>query len=110
MKEFVYETMYILRPDMGEEDVDTIINKYKTLLTEAGAEELDIQHRGKRRLAYMILKYREGIYVQMNYKAPGAAIATLEKDMRLTEDVIRYLTVKQTVREEEPEEEAEVAS
>ena len=109
MKEFVYETMYILRPDMGEEDVDTAINKYKTLLTEAGAEELDIQHRGKRRLAYMILKYREGIYVQMNYKAPGAAIAPMEKDMRLSENVIRYLTVKQTVREEEPEE-AEAAS
>ncbi len=109
MKEFVYETMYILRPDMGEEDVDNTIKKYEAMLNEAGAEELDIQHRGKRRLAYMILKYREGIYVQMNYKAPGAAIAILEKDMRLTEDVIRYLTVKQVVREEEPEE-AEAAS
>jgi small subunit ribosomal protein S6 len=104
MKEFVYETMYILRPDMGEEDVDNAIRKYEDMLKEAGATELDIQHRGKRRLAYMILKYREGIYVQMNYKAPGAAIAILERDMRLSENVIRYLTVKQVVRHEEPAE------
>ena len=98
-----YETMYILRPDIGDEAVDSAISRYQDMLTESGAEDLETQHRGKRRLAYMILKYREGIYVQMNYKAPGAAIATLEKDMRLSENVIRYLTVKQTVREEEPE-------
>lgn len=103
MKEFVYETMYILRPDMGEEDVDQNIRLYEEMLKEAGAEELEIQHRGKRRLAYMISKYREGIYIQMNYQAPGAAIATLERAMRLSEDVIRYLTVKQVVRAEEPE-------
>lgn len=109
MKEFVYETMYILRPELGEEDVEKNIVTYQDILKEEGAEMLETQHRGKRRMAYMINKKREGIYIQMNYQAPGAAIAPMERAMRLSEDVIRYLTVKQVVREEEPEAEEEVA-
>ncbi len=110
VKEFVYETMYILRPELGEEDVEKNIVTYQDILKEAGAEMLETQHRGKRRMAYMINKKREGIYIQMNYQAPGAAIAPMERAMRLSEDVIRYLTVKQVVREEEPEAEEEEAA
>ncbi len=102
MKDFVYETMYVLRPDLGEEEVENLITKYQDILKEGGADMLETQHRGKRRLAYTINKKREGIYIQMNYKAPGAAIAPLERAMRLSEDVIRYLTVKQEVRAPEP--------
>jgi small subunit ribosomal protein S6 len=98
---YIYETMYILRPDLGEELTDQAINKYQTILRDHGAELLETQHRGKRRLAYEIQKHREGVYVQMNYQAPGTAIAVLERAMRLNEDVIRYLTVKQEVPEEE---------
>ena len=90
-----YETMYILRPDMGDEAVDQTIEKYQTILRDNGAEIVETQHRGKRRLAYEIGKHREGIYVQMNYKGDGSQIAQMERAMRLTEDVIRYLTVKQ---------------
>lgn len=89
-----YETMYILRSDLGDELVDQTITKYQTLLKDQGAEEIDTQHRGKRRLAYEINRQREGIYVQMNYSAPGTAIAALEKTMRLSEEVIRFLTIK----------------
>lgn len=89
-----YETMYILRPDLGDELVDRVIEKYQTLLREQGAEDLETQHRGKRRLAYEIGKQREGIYIQMNYSAPGTAVAALEKAMRLSDEVIRYLTIK----------------
>lgn len=89
-----YETMYILRPDLGEELTDRAIEKYQALLREQGVEELDTQHRGKRRLAYEINRQREGVYVQMNYSAPGTAVAVLEKSMRLSDDVIRYMTVK----------------
>jgi small subunit ribosomal protein S6 len=92
-----YETMYILRPDLGDDLVDQAIAKYQTLLKEQGAVEIDTQHRGKRRLAYPIHKHREGVYVQMNYRAPGAAIAVMERAMRLSDDVIRYLTIKQDV-------------
>ncbi|MFO7629500.1 MAG: 30S ribosomal protein S6 [Prochlorococcaceae cyanobacterium] len=90
-----YETMYILRPDIPEEEVESHVNKYRDLVKEAGAEVLDCQMRGKRRLAYSIAKHREGIYVQLNHNGDGQQVASLERAMRLSEDVIRYLTVKQ---------------
>ncbi|GAX34630.1 30S ribosomal protein S6 [Nodularia sp. NIES-3585] len=100
----VYETLYILRPDIGEEQVEQAIAKYQNLLTEQGAENMKIQNRGKRRLAYEINKHRDGIYVQMDYTGPGTAIAPMERAMRLSEEVIRYLTIKQDLPEETVEE------
>jgi ribosomal protein S6 len=90
-----YETMYILRPDIPEEEVETHVAKYRDIVLEAGGEVLDCQMRGKRRLAYPIAKHREGIYVQLSHNGDGQQVAPLERAMRLSEDVIRYLTVKQ---------------
>ena len=90
-----YETMYILRPDIAEEEVTNHIDKYNKLLEELGGTILDSQMRGKRRLAYQIAKHREGIYVQLSHQGDGQHIFKIEKAMRLSEDVIRYLTVKQ---------------
>lgn len=105
---YVYETMYILRPDLGEEQVGQAIAKYQTILRDQGAQDIETQHRGKRRLAQQIKKHRDGIYIQMNYKAKGNPIAPLERAMRLSEEVIRYLTIKQEVSAEKPaSEEAE---
>ena len=107
-----YETMYILRPDIPEEEVDNHIKKYNEILEKSGTEVLDSQMRGKRRLSYIIAKHKEGIYVQLSHKGNGQQVATLEKAMRLSEDVIRYLTVKQygplptpkaTSKDDEPE-------
>ncbi|MEO0409898.1 MAG: 30S ribosomal protein S6 [Cyanobacteria bacterium P01_A01_bin.135] len=106
-----YETMYILRPNLGEEDTTQIIETYQNMLTDNGAEEITIQHRGKRRLAYEIDRNREGIYVQMNYRAPGDAIAIMQRAMRLSESVLRFLTIKQELVEaaEEDTEDAAMA-
>ena len=90
-----YEIMYILRPDIPEEEVESHLTKYRDILVEAGADVLDNQMRGKRRLAYPIAKHKEGIYVQLSHNGDGQQVAVLEKAMRLSEDVIRYLTVKQ---------------
>ena len=90
-----YETMYILRPDIAEDEVTNHINKYNKLLEKLGGKILDSQMRGKRRLAYQISKHREGIYVQLSHQGDGQHIFKIEKAMRLSEDVIRYLTVKQ---------------
>ncbi len=95
MKEFIYETMYILRPDLIDEQVDVAIAKYQNLLQEQGGQNIQIQNLGKRRLAYEIDNHREGVYVQMNYEGPGSQIAVLERAMRISDDVIRYLTTKQ---------------
>ncbi len=90
-----YETMYILRPDIAEDEVTNHIDKYNKLLEEFGGTILDSQMRGKRRLAYQIAKHREGIYVQLSHQGNGQHIFKIEKAMRLSEDVIRYMTVKQ---------------
>ena len=90
-----YETMYILRPDIPEEEVDSHLKKYSEILEKSGTEVLDNQMRGKRRLAYPIAKNKEGIYVQLSHNGNGQQVANLERAMRLSEDVIRYLTVKQ---------------
>ena len=90
-----YETMYILRPDIAEDEVTNHIDKYNKLLEEFGGTILDSQSRGKRRLAYQITKHREGIYVQLSHQGDGQHIFKIEKAMRLSEDVIRYMTVKQ---------------
>ena len=109
-----YETMYILRPDIPEEEVDSHLKKYSEILEKSGTEVLDSQMRGKRRLAYPIAKHKEGIYVQLSHKGNVQQVAILEKAMRLSEDVIRYLTVKQngplpTPKSTAKEEEAEKA-
>ena len=90
-----YETMYILRPDIAEDEVTSHIDKYNKLLKDFGGTILDSQMRGKRRLAYQIAKHREGIYVQLSHQGDGQHIFKIEKAMRLSEDVIRYMTVKQ---------------
>ena len=90
-----YETMYIIRQDIAEEEVNNHIEKYNKLLTKEGGKVLDSQMRGKRRLAYQISKHREGIYVQLSHQGDGQHIAKIEKAMRLSDDVIRYMTVKQ---------------
>lgn len=98
-----YEMMYILRPNLSEEQVDQAIAKYRDLLQEHGATDIEIQHRGKRRLAYEIHNCHEGVYIQMNYKAPGSHVAPVERAMRISEDVIRYLTLTQEIPTAKPE-------
>ena len=87
--------MYILRPDIAEDEVNKHIEKYNKLLEDMGGKVLDSQMRGKRRLAYPISKNREGIYVQLSHQGDGQHIEKIEKSMRISEDVIRYMTIKQ---------------
>ena len=89
-----YETMYILRPDIPEEEVESHLTKYRDMLVETGAEVLDNQMRGKRRLAYPIDKHKEGIMCSSATTAMASTWLFLKSDA-FSEDVIRYLTVKQ---------------
>lgn len=89
-----YEMMYILRPDLAEEQVQALVEKYQQFLVDNGATDVEVQVRGKKRLAYPIQKFNDGVYVQVNYSADGSQIAPLERAMRLSEEVIRYLTIK----------------
>ena len=99
-----YEMMYILRPDLTEEQVEQEIERYREFLNGYNVEDLQIQNLGRRRLAYEIGKNQDGIYVQMNYRGDGKQVAPLERAMRLSDEVIRYLTIK---RPSPPAQEAE---
>ena len=92
-----YETVYILKSDVNEDENLSLVNKYKLLIKENGGKNIFIQHRGRRNLRYSIQNYYDGIYVQMNYEGNGRLIQTIEKSMKLNENIIRFLTLRQDV-------------
>lgn len=99
-----YELMYIIRPDRGEDQVHQTVDKYRDFLKQYDCEDIQIKILGKKRLAYPIQRFQDGIYVQVNYSGNGSQVAPLERDMRLGDEVIRYLTIKlKPVAPEEPE-------
>ncbi|WP_287128590.1 30S ribosomal protein S6 [Candidatus Cyanaurora vandensis] len=85
-----YEAMYILRPTLTEEELEAAVNLFEQTLRNQGVEELLVERRGKRRLAYEIQKNKEGIYIQMNYQANGPINSELERAFRLNEQVLRH--------------------
>nr|QCI08588.1 ribosomal protein S6 [Spermothamnion repens] len=92
-----YETIYILKPDVTDEINLSLVNYYKTIIKQNGGQNIFVQHRGRRHLSYNITHYYDGIYVQVNYRGSGELVKLLEKSMRLNENIIRYLTVKQDI-------------
>nr|BDA98499.1 ribosomal protein S6 [Proteomonas sp. NEIS-1375] len=89
-----YETIYIVRPDLNEDSLLKIIETYQGTLIERGAQDLVTQNRGRRHLKYNINKFRDGVYIQMNYKGNGELIAFLERSMKINENIMRVLTTK----------------
>ncbi|MDB9493756.1 30S ribosomal protein S6 [Spirulina major CS-329] len=92
-----YEMMYILRPDLSEDQISAAVTKYQDLLTEYGATEITNDVWGRRRLAYPIQKFNDGIYVLVHYSGDGKQVAAVERMMRLSEDVLRFLSLKQEI-------------
>jgi small subunit ribosomal protein S6 len=90
-----YEVMYVLRPDLEEERVKTNVARYSEVVTSFGGEITKLQEMGKRRLAYEIKKFRDGFYVLMNFKANSDAVAEAERLMKINDDVIRFLFVRE---------------
>nr|YP_009510952.1 ribosomal protein S6 [Hydropuntia rangiferina]AXI96625.1 ribosomal protein S6 [Hydropuntia rangiferina]UAD87308.1 ribosomal protein S6 [Hydropuntia rangiferina] len=89
-----YETIYILKPDITEEENLSLMNQYKSLIKKYSGYDILVQHKGRRHLNYNIKSYYDGIYVQINYKASSSFIKILEKTIGLSEHVIRYLTIR----------------
>jgi small subunit ribosomal protein S6 len=90
-----YEVTYILRPQLEETDVDERVSKFAEQLTTGGAEVVgEIEKLGKRRLAYEIADVREGFYVTMKFKSDAAQAKELERQMRLSDDVMRHLLIR----------------
>ena len=89
-----YETMYILKSDMEAEQSSALVSKYQSLVTEHGGEISKLEEMGKRRLAYEINHSRDGYYVLMEYSADTDFTRELERQMRIDDNVVRFLTVR----------------
>jgi small subunit ribosomal protein S6 len=88
-----YESIFIVHPDVVGDDQTAIIDKYKTILTDQGAEILKLENWGVRTLAYPVKKQSKGCYVLVIFDAESTVIAEFERRMRIDEKVIKFQTV-----------------
>lgn len=89
----LYETIFIVRPDRGEE-VKEFTDKFKKIIQDLGAEVNEVEEWGLRELAYPIRKQRKGYYVLMRHRATRGTVDELERHIKLNEGILRYLTVR----------------
>ena len=90
----VYEVMFIVRPDTAEEDVDKLIAGFTTNVTNGGGVVKNVEKMGRRKLAYMVRKFNDGNYVLLTVEAGGAVVLELERRLRVSEPVIKFITVR----------------
>ena len=89
-----YELLYIIRPDLDEEATTALVDRLSGLVATNGGDNLTVEKWGKRRLAYEIEDYKEGQYILMNFEGEGRTSQEIERVMKISEDVMRFLTVR----------------
>ncbi|MGH9763494.1 MAG: 30S ribosomal protein S6 [Blastocatellia bacterium] len=90
----VYEILFIVAPNVEEQDVEALVTQLSDVATGQGAKVTKIDRMGRRRLAYPINKFREGYYVILTIEGTGSEIAEIERRMRVTDTIIRHLSVR----------------
>lgn len=89
-----YETLFVVKPTLTDEETVAQITKIKEVLTKEGAELVGTNDMGMRKLAYPVQKNDRGYYTVLFYKAEGTVITELERNLKINEEVIKFLTVK----------------
>jgi|SRR5690242_356970 len=89
-----YEVMFIVRPDMAEEDLDRLISTLESQVSTAGGTVKSVDRMGKRRLAYTVRKFQDGQYILFTVEGTGQLVHELERRLRVTEPVIKFITVR----------------
>ena len=89
-----YELMFIVRPDMTEEDQDKLVANLESQIGTAGGTVKSVERMGKRRLAYQVRKFQDGIYVLMTLEGDGSMVKEVERRLRVAEPVIKFITVR----------------
>jgi small subunit ribosomal protein S6 len=106
--ERIYETIFILRPTLNDQEISEAIESYRDLLVREGAEMYRHEDLGKKKLAYEIKHFQNGHYAIFQYRAKPSAVNELERTFKISEDLLRYLTVRiDEAPEPEPEPEVE---
>ena len=90
----IYETIFILKPDLPEEESGKIISQMESVVTSGGGTLRKTERMGRRRLAYMVRRYREGQYVLLDAECNASTIQELERRLKVTEPVLKYQTVR----------------
>ncbi len=98
----LYEHVFITRPDLSAQQAEGLIETYGNIIRSGGGNVGKTEYWGLRNLAYRIKRYRKGHYSLMNLDAPHEAVAEMERKMRLSSEVMRYLTVSVNEHEESP--------
>jgi small subunit ribosomal protein S6 len=98
----LYENVFIARQDISAAQVEALTESFAAIVGQQGGQVTKREYWGLRNLAYRIKKNRKGHYMLFNLDAPPAAVSELERNMRINEDVLRYLTVRVDVLEEGP--------
>ncbi len=91
-----YETLFVIKPTLTDEETAAQIAKIKEVVAKNGGELLATDDMGMRKLAYPVQKNDRGYYTVLFYKAEGTLISELERNLKINEDVIKFLTVKYT--------------
>jgi len=86
--------MFIVRPDVEEADLDKLIEGFSANIASGGGEVKSVEKMGRRRLAYTVRKFNDGFYVLLTVGAPGSLIGEIERRLRVSEPVIKFITVR----------------
>jgi len=90
-----YELMYIVRPDLDEESIQSVNDRVVAVIKDNGGQVEKTDLMGKRRLAYEIKGYHEGVYVLVQFQAEPTLVKELERQLRISDHVIRHLVVRE---------------
>src|SRR5579885_3778804 len=89
-----YELMFIVRPDMTEEDQDKLISNLESAVTSSGGQVKNVEKMGKRRLAYTVRKFNDGLFILLTFEGSGGLVHELERRLRVSEPVIKFLSMR----------------
>jgi small subunit ribosomal protein S6 len=89
-----YETTVVVRPDISGDVIETTLDRVRDAVKKSGGKLVAINHWGKKKLSYPIAKHTRGIYVQAHYLGQGGLVAEVERNLRISDSVLRFLTIK----------------
>lgn len=98
----LYEHTFLARQDISAQQVESLVEKFKTVLVDNGGSVGKVENWGLRTATYRIKKNRKAHYVLMNVDAPSDAVAEMERQMRINDDILRYLTIRVEEHDDEP--------
>jgi small subunit ribosomal protein S6 len=90
----LYESIFILRPSLADEEIPKVLDKVKAAVEKAGGAVEHLASWGKKKLAYEIKQEKRGVYVQLNYRGNGTVVSEVERLFRLDDATLKFLTVK----------------